>query len=240
MALLAALDAAGAAGVGLREVAGAVGLKEPTARGLLATLEACGYVVQEPGTRRYGLGPAAVALGRRGELARLSAAAEGPLRALGRAVGETVLLAAAHEGWRHTLLTVESAQPLKVGAAIGVDDRFYTTATGRLLLSRLSREARAAVVGKLGDPGDHWPEAAAGWETVLARLRAADHLRYENRAALVVAYAVPVPWAAADLPAAVGLYLPAARDTAADREARLRLLREGAAAIAASCERRTA
>lgn len=241
VALLERLDRAGAGGATLGELSSDTGLKPPTARGLLVTLEALGYVRQSAASRRYRLGDGARDLGRRESLvSRLTRAGAAPVAAARERTGETVLLAVYRDGRRHTLVTEQSPHALRVGSNTGVDDHFYATATGRLLLSLLNPDELTAAVARLGPPDADWPEAGgADLARELARIRAAGVARFRARDRQVHALAVPVPLEDGDVPAAVGAYLPAARyDAVRDGEI-LAALRETAAVIAAEYERMT-
>lgn len=137
LALLERLELAGEDGLALGELARACELKAPTAHNLLETVAALGYAVQDPATRRYRLGPRAVALGRRHGFAEaLTQAGRAAVAWLHRTVDETVVLASDWQGRRRTLLVAESGQALRVGASEGIDDRFTDTATGRCLLAQ--------------------------------------------------------------------------------------------------------
>lgn len=238
MALLEHLEAAGAEGLALQELARRAELKPPTAHNLLRTLEALGYVAQAVDSRRYALGPRAVSLGRAQtwveRLQRLAMPLVGELQ---RRVDETVQLTVYRAGRRHTLCSAESAQPLRVGAQQGPDDRFYDTATGRMLLALLPAAERVRVVAELGPPESRWPAAAADPAAALEGLLTEGHARFENRASHVVALAVPVPSPAADCPAALGLYLPEARWNVGREAVLVEALRETASRIALACER---
>lgn len=235
MALLERLDAAGPEGLGLRELAGAVGLKPPTAHHLVRTLEALGYVAQDRDSRRYRLGPRAVTLGQPQAFeAVLTRVAAGPVSELQERLNETVVLAVYHDRRRLTLLSAESQEPLRVVPTRGQDDRLYHTATGRVLLSGLEEaelEAVEALHGALGGLGP------TELRRELRRIRETGNARYEPDQGHVVAVAVPVALAPRLGPVALGVYLPAARYSA-EREAELlRALRETAARIAAAYER---
>jgi DNA-binding IclR family transcriptional regulator len=240
LGLVEILDGAGEEGLRLSDLVARAGLKAPTAHSLLATLEAMGYVRQSASTRRYALGPRALALGRERQLAdALTRAGERPVRALYRAVNETLVLAMLDVGRRRTLLSVESQQLLRVGASQGFDERLYDTATGRVLLSRLEPERLAAWVAAHGLPGPAWAEVAGipSLRQALASIVKAGFARYESEASHVVALAVPIELESADVNAALGLYLPSARAGAARERELVRALAEAAAGVSASFRR---
>ena len=240
LGLLELLDGAGRDGLRLGDLAVRAGLKPPTAHNLLATLEAMGYVRQSEPTRRYALGPRALALGRQRELAEaLAWAGERHARTLYRAVNETLVLAMLDAGRRRTLLSMESQQSLRVGASQGFDERLYDTATGRVMLSRLEPERLDAWAAEHGLPGPAWPEAAdaSSLRQALGDIARAGFARYESAAAHVVALAVPIGLSCADVNAALGLYLPSARSSPGREQELVGALVEAAAGISADFER---
>lgn len=218
LAIVEELDRADDRGVPLGEVARACRLKGPTAHSLLATLCELGYAIHDPATRLYSLGMRAAALGRQRYLAgTLAAAARPVLEELGRRLGETVLLAMYRSGRRHTVLTVESDQQLRVAASPAVDDQFYTTATGRVLLSQLPEAELDAVTDRLGPPGSAWPEAAdaAALRAALEQLRGMPGIVLRRGGVHIHALAVPVAPATQGACAALGVYYPDVRGTRA-------------------------
>lgn len=232
--LLERLDAAGSDGAGLAELARQVDLKAPTARNLLQTLEALGYVRQDALTRRYRLGDRAAALGRRSVAERLAKVAEPHLEALSQAVGETVLLTLYEAGERRTIASSESDQLLRVAAQLGSDDRFHTTATGRMLLALLDEPERAELSERLGPPGESWPAAdEEGMGRELEGLRRTGCARFERPG--VHAFAVPVRLPG--VTAALGLYLPSVRFTPVREPELVGALRATAARLAEEYER---
>lgn len=233
--LLELLDHADDAGLPLGEVARRAGLKPPTAHNLLATLVELGLAAQNPDTRNYTLGDRAGALGRERHAAGLLAAAARPvLDDLGRRLGETVLLALYRARRRHTLLAVESEQALRVVAPSTVDDAFYATATGRMLLALLPAEELRAVVEEIGPPDADWPDAGPGdaLPQRLDAIRAGGAVVLHRTAAHTIALAVPLALPGAAPAAALGCYYPAARSQPGREEAVLSAMRDAAEAVA--------
>ncbi|WP_218671094.1 helix-turn-helix domain-containing protein [Microbispora sp. GKU 823] len=64
VAVLDHLVAAGGRGLGLSALARELGISKPTCLGILTELVAAGYLVRDPATLTYGLGPALIAAGR--------------------------------------------------------------------------------------------------------------------------------------------------------------------------------
>ena len=239
MKLLEELDNAGQDGLGLLEIGALAGLKGPTTHNLLQTLVILGYARQDSRTRRYFLGVKAYALGRRGHLPGMIArVAASPVRELHRQVNETIVLAMHQEGRRHTLFTVESSQPLRVGAGSGVDSHLYQTATGRVLLSRLSPDQLHDHVAANGLPGSLWPEIEAEDQLMeaLAQFRDAGLARKRTPDGHVRALAVPVPLPELDANVALGLHYPTARARAGRERELIGALKRAAARISAEFE----
>lgn len=214
MALLEAMDAMGRTGVSLGDLASSVGLKAPTAHNLLQTLVALGYVVHDADTRHYALGEKAWVLGHRQFLGdTLAEVAQSVLQKFHRDFNETVVLALYRDGQRHTVATVESGHTLRVGGETGVDDHFYDTATGRVLLSYLEPDAIALFIRDHGLPGEEWPEADTkdALFGALTKIRADRFSFYARSGSHVMAAAVPVRISGHDANVALGLYYPSVR-----------------------------
>ncbi|NLF17124.1 MAG: helix-turn-helix domain-containing protein [Lentisphaerae bacterium] len=238
--LLELLDGGGASGCSLTELGAGSGLKAPTAHNLLGTLLALGYAEQDAATRRYRLGERARRLGSgRAVVARLKHAAAAAVRALHEGTNETVILAVDLDGQRHSILSCESRHELRVTASTGVDEHFYDTATGRVLLALRGPGAVGAIVARHGLPGPAWPEVAdaASLGSALAGIRAAGEAAFSKPASHVQALAVPVRLPGMDLGIALGLFYPSVRDTASRRMDLLRRLHEAAGQIAVMYER---
>ncbi len=229
------LDGAGKRGLGLGEVAQQMGLKAPSAHNLLATLVELGFAAQDADTRNYSLGERAGRLGRQRHTVGLLAGAARPvLDDLGRRLGETVLLALYRARRRHTLLTVESEQALRVVAPSIVDDSFHSTATGRMMLALLPVAERQALMGEIGPPDVEWPEAQrpGALELRLKEIRSAGAVILHRRAAHTIAIAVPLLIPGSSAVAALGCYYPSARSQEGREETVLLALRDAAEAIA--------
>ena len=212
--VLEILDAGPAAGLPLTRIAERAGLKAPATHNLLKTLIDLGYASQAEDSRRYALGPRALRLGHHSALpATLARVALPFCRDLHERVNETVVLALYRDGARHSILTIESSRELRVGAETGVDERLYDTATGRILLSRLSRDELFTFLACRGAPGAAWPEARSrrGLLSALASIRKEGAACFHSAERHVHALAVPVGQGNTELNIAVGVYFPAAR-----------------------------
>jgi DNA-binding IclR family transcriptional regulator len=124
--------------LGIAEIAEATGLHKSTAAGLVYTLEARGYLGQNPANRKYRLGPrlaerAAVFLSQ----AEVRRAAEPHLRTLQREVDESLNLAIRDGADVIYIERVSSSQTLGMRAGIGRRAPTYCTALGKALLAAL-------------------------------------------------------------------------------------------------------
>lgn len=125
----------------LGELSRSAKLHPATARRLLLTLEAVGYVQQDPVSRTYRLGPKLMYLGRR-------AAQQMPLRdmmleeirRLAHESRETVYIAILHGNDVLYVETAQSPQSVRLSTSAGDYAPAYSTATGRVLLAYLPHE----------------------------------------------------------------------------------------------------
>lgn len=127
--------------VAVREGAELLDVAPSTAHRLLSTLQACGFAVQDPATRRYAAGPAllAVALA---SLQRLDVArvARPHLVALAAETRETASLAVAEGTSIRFLDSVEGPEVVRVTARTGQSLPAHLTAAGKVLLAGLGHE----------------------------------------------------------------------------------------------------
>jgi len=234
--ILEVLDRAQGETMALGALAGAVGLKTPTAHNLLKTLTTLGYVEQATDSRGYALGGRAGKLGQgRSTLARLIAIARPLIDVLRDKLGETVIVAVYRDGLRHTVLTAESPRELRVGKATGVDARLLDTATGRVLLSRLDSVELSRVLDGIEFPTSAWPGVVSreGLDAALRTIRKSGFAATSPPDPEVRAAAVPIQLESTEaLPAALGVYYPANRPPVSGLANLRNVLAESAAAIA--------
>jgi len=132
------------------EVARALDLPVPTAHRILSALAGHGYVGQDPGTKRYRLGVAAVRLGERArEVVDLRSVALPALRRLSRDTGETALLTGLTP--RHDrgvcLERVETDQPLRLSVTPGRRLPLHAGASQKALLAYLEPQIVDRLLG---------------------------------------------------------------------------------------------
>lgn len=125
----------------VRESAELLGVAPSTAHRLLTTMQASGFVVQDPGTRRYRAGPALVAVAlaslQRIDVGRV---ARPHLAALAAETRETVSLAVSEGATIRFIDSVEGTEVVRVSARTGVVVPAHTSAAGKVLLAGLGRD----------------------------------------------------------------------------------------------------
>lgn len=139
----------------LKDLAAAAGLSAARAHPYLVSYGRLGLVQQEPGTGRYGLGPAALQIGLTClmQLDPLKAAAP-VAQALAERTGQAVALAVWGSFGPTIVRVIEAARPLHITLRAGSVMDLFGTATGRAFLGTFSRERlRRALPGSAGAPG---------------------------------------------------------------------------------------
>lgn len=125
----------------VREGAELLGVAPSTAHRLLTTMQACGFVVQDPATRRYSAGPALVAVAlaslQRIDVGRV---ARPHLTALAAETRETASLAVAEGATIRFIDSVEGSEVVRVSSRTGETVAAHLTASGKVLLSGLTPE----------------------------------------------------------------------------------------------------
>lgn len=134
-----------AAELGIAEIAEATGLHKSTAAGLVYTLEARGYLVQNPANRKYRLGPRLVERAtvflNQVEVRRV---AQPHLKDLLQRVNESLNLGIRDGSDVIYIERLSSSKTLGMRAGIGMRAPCYCTALGKALLAALPEgEARA-------------------------------------------------------------------------------------------------
>jgi DNA-binding IclR family transcriptional regulator len=147
---LAILDrvASGPAAMGVRDIARATGWSPSIVQRLVNSLNAAGYLEQEPETKRYRLGYRALVLG---------AAVRRDDRLIMTAVEELEQLATDHRlnGYLGAirnnsvvyLESIQSSGPIQVRTVPGATTNAHSTALGKALLAELPDERVTAIVG---------------------------------------------------------------------------------------------
>jgi IclR family acetate operon transcriptional repressor len=163
--------AAGPGELGLRELSEVSGLPVGTVHRLIGTLARRGYVRQNPVTRRYTVGPSALALAERLRNADdLPHRAAPFLRRLVQLTGESANLAALDGLQAVYLAHVAPPRTVRMFTAVGNRAPLYATGTGKVLLASLD-DGRLAVLL------DHLDLRAYTATTITDRARLLDEIR---------------------------------------------------------------
>jgi IclR family transcriptional regulator, acetate operon repressor len=139
LALLAAFE--DHPSLAVRESAELLGVAPSTAHRLLTTMQARGFVAQDPDSRRYGPGPALVSVAL-ASLHRMDVgrAARPHLSALAAETRETVSLAVAQGATIRFIDSVEGPEVVRVSSRSGEVVPAHLAAAGKVLLAALTRE----------------------------------------------------------------------------------------------------
>ncbi len=204
-------------GFALADLSRRSGLKAPTCRNMLSTLISLGYAGQDLQSRRYFITSKAI-FGREQSVENNLIQRSLPvLQKLVLSCSETIILCRYRNGHRKTLLALESQQALRVTAQEGEDVHFFSTATGRMLLSQLPFGEVRRLLKSQTDWAEQWPELSRSpsLPAFLLKIRQAGHLVF-NRDNTIQALSVPVLFPREALFAAVGMYYPSVRHSPAE------------------------
>jgi DNA-binding IclR family transcriptional regulator len=134
--------------MGVTEIARQVGLPKSVVHYHVSALVRNGYVEARP-DRRYGLGYAALRLGRGGYFnVELRARALPHMRALHHDTWETVTLSVLVGSERVCIDQLVSPQEMKLSVELGRPFPLHAGASGRAILAFLSEDAREAILGQ--------------------------------------------------------------------------------------------
>lgn len=166
----------------VKESAELLGVAPSTAHRLLSTLQANGFVAQDPTTRRYGPGPAlmtvALASLRRVDVRRVS---RPHLAALSAETRETVSLGVAEGVTVRFIDSIEGPEVVRVSARTGEVVPAHLSAAGKVLLSGLTRDELFRLL-----PGHRLPGRAGRPPITRAALvRELDQVRRQGYAASI-------------------------------------------------------
>ena len=199
----------------VKESAELLGVAPSTAHRLLSTLQANGFVTQDPATRRYGPGPAllgvALASLRRVDVRRV---ARPHLAALSAETRETVSLGVAEGATVRIIDSVEGSEVVRVSARTGEVVPSHLSAAGKVLLSGLTEEELLRLLPSSRLPGRSGPSAVARAALVeeLEEVRRRGYATsYEESARGMAAVGVGVHDLRGRMLAAISVSLPAER-----------------------------
>ena len=215
----------------LSAIARATSLSVSTTHRLLAALCDEGFLVQDPDTERYLLGPVLVLLGQRGARAGGLDEAHAVLSELTRHTGESTTLAVRSGNDAVVVALSPSPQRLRFDHGIGSRIALHASAMGKVLLACTGADL-AAEVRTLG-PMERFTRHTITSKTALTaelravRLRGWAH-NLEERYDGVVGVAAPVLDDDSNAVAAIGVQGPSARVDAAESSELVAAVRDAA------------
>jgi DNA-binding IclR family transcriptional regulator len=129
-------------------LAQATGLHKSVTARLMATMALDGFVVQDPVTKAYRIGPQAFAVGSAYEpLTVLDRAARSTMEALTDRCGHASYLGVPSGDHYVFLIAVESTRSIRVSIAVGESRAYHAGAIGKILLAELDDEQVRELVG---------------------------------------------------------------------------------------------
>jgi IclR family transcriptional regulator, acetate operon repressor len=223
-------------GLSLTQLAGSLDLAPQTAQSLLRTLQHHGWVDQPTPRGSYRLGPGLAEVYRHWRAGQDRVDLARPVvEELSAGVGEYVVLAEWTGGGLMPLLQSYPDRELGVRGESFVPERIHTMATGKMLLATLDEARRKEIVATLPLP-PRGPNSVTDPEVLLDQLasirEAGVAVCVEEAVEGIVAVAVEVSRTPGQPPAALGISLPAARDSSRRRTKLIAHLREASGAIA--------
>lgn len=130
------------------DLARATGLHKSIVARMMATMALEGYVVQDPVTRQYSIGPQAFAVGYSYEpYAVLNSVARPVMEDLTARCGHASYLGVAAGAYYVCLLAVESRRSIRVNIDVGERRTYHSGAIGKVLLAEKSDAAVRELVG---------------------------------------------------------------------------------------------
>jgi IclR family KDG regulon transcriptional repressor len=144
------LEAVGFSGeeLGVTQLADRLDLTKGSVHRHLLTLVDRGYLVQNPATTRYALGPKSRLLARLAPDADLVRIAEGPMRELRDALTHSVVLSATTPRGALVLNTVQGTSAIEIGVRPGSELSFHASAQGKILLAFSPRPQQERVLAQ--------------------------------------------------------------------------------------------
>ena len=211
-------------------LASALGLNKSTVLRLLYTMERKGYVVQNPRTQRYRLGPAVLALAghffSENELANIAFPEVERLR---DQTEETVSIYVRSGFERICIQRLEGNRSVRIFVQLGQRLPMYAGAASQVLTAFLPDEERAELIKGLPVPVGFDLRA---WVSRLDKVRREGYaISHGERQPEIAAVAAPIFGRGDRLVAALSLSGPVTRLTVEDLERLAPLVRERAAAI---------
>jgi IclR family KDG regulon transcriptional repressor len=134
--------------LGVTQVAERLNLTKGSVHRHLLTLVECGYLVQNPLTTRYRLGPKSRLLARLAPDVDLVQLAESPMHELRDRLGHSVVLSATTPRGALVLSTVPGTSAIEIGVRPGSELSFHASAQGKILLAFSPRPQQERVLSR--------------------------------------------------------------------------------------------
>ena len=138
---------------GVTQISQALSINKSTVFGILKALQTEGFVVKDPATKKYAMGPGlfdlSVNVFKRTDLATLARAF---LEQLAEQVGETVILGAKQNNHVKFLDVIEARKDLKISSHVGAKIPVAAGATGKVILSFMEDKEIVSLFKEKGLP----------------------------------------------------------------------------------------
>jgi DNA-binding IclR family transcriptional regulator len=158
-------------GIGISDIAKALGISKGTTSGLTQALLKLKVLNQSPQGKKYFLGPALVELSLSAwNYLKLKETAQPVLEELRDLTGETVFLGACGLDRTFIIATAEAAKPIKITSPAGTTIPLLAGATGKAFLSLMTDEHCIDLIKRHGLP-QFTPQSITSEERYMAELR---------------------------------------------------------------------
>ena len=121
--------------LGVTQIADRLGLTKGSVHRHLLTLVDRGYLMQNPATTRYSVGPKSRLLARFAPETDLVRIADGPMRELRDRLGQSVVLSSMTARGALVISAIPSSSPIEIGVRPGSELSFHSSAQGKVLLA---------------------------------------------------------------------------------------------------------
>ncbi|MBX6329190.1 MAG: IclR family transcriptional regulator [Pseudolabrys sp.] len=132
--------------LGVTQIAEQLNMTKGSVHRHLQTLVERGYLTQNASTSRYAIGPRSRLLARHAPETDLVNLAEGPMRQLRDAVGQSVVLSEMTPRGALVLTKLSGISPIEIGVRPGSELAFHASAQGKVMLAFAPRPFQARVL----------------------------------------------------------------------------------------------
>jgi IclR family transcriptional regulator, KDG regulon repressor len=134
--------------LGVTQIAERLSVTKGSVHRHLSTWMSRGYLVQNPATSRYAIGPKSRLLARLAPETDLVQLAAGPMRDLRDTLGHTVVLSEMAPRGALVLSKLASTSPIEIGVRPGSELAFHSTAQGKVMLAFAPRPFQARIFAR--------------------------------------------------------------------------------------------